>query len=146
MLGNKAFFGALYPQVFLTDNDLKERKPLEKLFPLSKLLLCQFHFLKAVWSWLCIRKNLFKDTERQELYFFLKNMLYTTTEEQLFSCRNLMLASDTYNRNLKFSKYFEFLWKQKLDWALCYRECLPMRGNNTTNYVKVVFRILKDKS
>lgn len=69
MLGSVAFFGDTFPKVFLTDNDLKERNPLAKLFPQSKLLLCQFHFLKSVWSWLCKKHNSIKDTERQQLYF-----------------------------------------------------------------------------
>ena len=48
----QAFFSQGTPQIFMTDNDLKERQLLHKLFPNARLLLWQFHMLKAVWAWL----------------------------------------------------------------------------------------------
>lgn len=73
VLPDKAFFGKKYRKVFLTDNDLKERKPLQELFPNSRTLLCQFHMLKAVWAWLFHSKHGINKNHRQELYFMFKN-------------------------------------------------------------------------
>jgi len=36
------------------------------------------------------------------------------------------------------------MWNSRLEWASCYRTELPLRGVNTTNYVEVTFKILKD--
>ena len=64
-----SFNGKKEPQIFITDNDLKERGPLKEHFPNVKLLLCQFHFLKALWSWLCAEKHKIQPCHRQEMYF-----------------------------------------------------------------------------
>ena len=34
--------------------------------------------------------------------------------------------------------------KVDLTWALAFRAGIPLRGSNTTNYIEVAFRILKD--
>ena len=41
-------------------------------------------------------------------------------------------------------KHFELLWERHCFWALSFRSELCMRGNNTNNYVKRSFGILKD--
>src|SRR5205823_6184732 len=41
-------------------------------------------------------------------------------------------------------RHFELLWERRRFWALSFRSNLPMRGNNTNNYVERSFGILKD--
>ena len=53
MFSSAGIFSQGTPHIFMTDNDLKERQLLHKLFPNARLLLWQFHMLKAVWAWLC---------------------------------------------------------------------------------------------
>ena len=48
-----------------------------------------------------------------------------------------------YNYNL-LQKHFDLLWDCYQFWALSFRVELPMRGNNTNNYIERSFGILKD--
>ena len=44
----------------------------------------------------------------------------------------------------KLQSHFELLWERRQFWALSFRLRLPMRGNNTNNYVERSFGIMKD--
>lgn len=76
------FFGCGKPSVIITDNDLKERTPLSTVFPDSTLLLCQFHVLKSMWSWLCDSKNSVCASSRQEIFFISKPLCTPTVFQQ----------------------------------------------------------------
>ena len=41
-----------------------------------------------------------------------------------------------YNNYPLLRKHFEILWERRQFWALSFRTGLPMRGNNTNNYIK----------
>ncbi len=41
-------------------------------------------------------------------------------------------------------RHFELLWERCQSWALSFRVGLPMRGNNTNNYIERGFGIFKD--
>jgi hypothetical protein len=41
-------------------------------------------------------------------------------------------------------KHFELLWERRQYWALSFRVGLPMRGNNTNNYIERSFGLMKD--
>lgn len=140
----EAFFGQGFPTLFLTDNDLKERQPLQRLFPESRLLLCQFHMLKAVWAWLCDSKHGVSRDDRQEVYMAFKSVLHAPTVREMCEKFEKLMALPTFEDNGRCGPYFESLWACKEDWASAYRPGLPLRGSNTTNYVEVAFRILKD--
>ncbi|KAG8175620.1 hypothetical protein JTE90_019432 [Oedothorax gibbosus] len=45
------------PSVVMTDDDLTERTVLREFWTDKTFLLCQFHVLKAVWSWLLNKKK-----------------------------------------------------------------------------------------
>lgn len=140
----EAFFGRGMPQVFLTDNDLKERQPLQTAFPNARLLLCQFHVLKAVWSWLCNSHHNVNKNDRQEVYMLFKDVLYASSETELTDRYDLLLQLTAVVENDRCRSYFANLWDCRQDWASVFRNGLPLRGSNTTNYVEVAFRILKD--
>ena len=42
-------------------------------------------------------------------------------------------------------KYLQDVLGLKESWALAYRNSLPIRGNNTNNYVEAQFLIIKDE-
>ena len=140
----QAFFNHGTPQVFLTDNDLKERQPLQTLFPHARLLLCQFHMLKAVWAWLCDRHHHVSTGDRQEVYMAFKDVLLAFTEMEMYEKYEHLMQLTAVEDSDRCTTYFSNLWDQRLDWALAVRSGLPLRGSNTTNYVEVAFRILKD--
>ena len=130
------FCGSGQPQVFPTDNDLKEKQVLQEQIPAAKTLLCIFHVLKAVWTWLREASHGVVDRHhRQELYFLFKALVYATNEQDLNERYGVLHSSQTALKYCKFTKYVEDMWKIKDQWALCYRKGLAMRGSNTTNYV-----------
>ena len=143
-LPQQAFFGRGTPQIFLTDNDLKERQPLRKLFPDARLLLCQFHVLKAVWAWLCDSHHSVSKDDRQEVYMAFKDVLYAFTEKEMAEKYDRLMLLAAVEDNERCDSYFANLWDCRQDWALAFRSGLPLRGSNTTNYIEVAFRILKD--
>ena len=48
------------------------------------------------------------------------------------------------SRNENYKKYVKSVYKDRYDWAHCYRKHLPIRGNNTNNYCESRFLVLKD--
>jgi len=144
IMPDQKFFGCNQPAVVITDNDLKERNPLSQLFPESTLLLCQFHVLKSVWSWLCDTKNGVSASVRQEIYFAFKACMYTHSVKDMERKFCDLLSKQCCSKNSKLHTYLSGVLASKSEWASCFRLGLPVRGSNTTNYVEVVFKVLKD--
>jgi len=140
----EAFFGTGTPQVVLTDNDLKERQPLQKQFPSARLLLCVFHVLKAVWSWLCDSHHGISRGDRQEIYMAFKRVLYATDELEVSAKFDALMKLTAVEDSAQCTAYLENMWACRTDWALAFRTGLPLRGSNTTNYIEVAFRVIKD--
>src|SRR6266496_3431030 len=51
---------------------------------------------------------------------------------------------DFYDNYPLLQKHFKLLWNRRQYWALSFRAGLPIRGNNTNNYIERSFGILKD--
>ena len=73
------FPGSQGPTVFMTDDCIAERKALRTVYPTSKLLLCQFHVLKAVNEWL----GKHCPSEKGDYYDYFYAILYSPTVTQL---------------------------------------------------------------
>ena len=70
VLPEKAFYGRgvhLGPQIFMTDDCDAERVALAESWPSSVLLLCIFHVLQAMWTWLWDAKHKIENKDRQAL-------------------------------------------------------------------------------
>lgn len=78
------------------------------------------------------------------MYFMFKNLLHSMSEKILNEGYEKIVEGGFCKKYPQFLRYMQYLWKQKKEWASCYRVGLPLRGNNTSNYVEVAFRILKD--
>jgi len=63
---------------------------------------------------------------------------------EVVSESHTLTALTAFDDNARCCQYFESLWACKEDWAFAHRTGLPLRGSNTTNYIEVAFRILKD--
>jgi len=59
VVGEKGFAGRGHegPQLVITGDCRTERGALGKAFPKATLLLCSFHLLQAVWSWLWSKES-----------------------------------------------------------------------------------------
>ncbi|XP_014663444.1 PREDICTED: uncharacterized protein LOC106806104 [Priapulus caudatus] len=72
-------------------------------------------------------------------------MTYATSKEALEAAYTELTNSDVAEMYPKYIQHCEHLYDRRAEWALCYREELPVRGNNTKNYAEAAMRILKDK-
>jgi len=52
MLADSTFTPRGFPTITMTDDSAAEREAIAKVWPLTHLLLCQFHVNQAVWRWL----------------------------------------------------------------------------------------------
>ncbi len=148
-LPQTAFYGKgpdVGPSTFLTDNCSEERAALKAVWPQSKTFLCVFHLLQAIWRWLLEKKNDISQPDRRILLCKIKEMIYATSNEELDNIYKELITSPAYERNENFEPYFENnVWSNRIDWCVLYRKELPLRGNNTSNYVEAQFRVMKDE-
>ena len=81
-MGDKAFFSALYPKIFMTDNCDELRDALHEVWPLATLLLCTFHILQQVWRWLHEKEHGVNLDDRPQLLQLVKRILYARTDDE----------------------------------------------------------------
>ena len=109
------------PKCFITDDCDAEIAVLRDTFPEAILLLCIFHFLKAVYQWLRKSENRVVQKDQLILYDLTKKMVYAETEDIfLIHCFKLSQFLCT-RKNKKVGGYFLKEYIRKKQWALCYR-------------------------
>ncbi|KAG1662103.1 hypothetical protein GQR58_021112 [Nymphon striatum] len=142
-----AFFGrgSRGPIVFLSDDSEAERQSLEEVFPEATLVLCVFHLLQAVWRFLWEGKNNIRKDHRPDLLFLVKKMTFASSIEDLKKAYAELQANEIAGRYPNYLIHCEKLHERRHAWAVCYRNDLPVRGNNTNNYAEAAMRILKDQ-
>lgn len=144
-LGNQAFGGEGQPKIFMTDDSLAERKALKSVFPQSKLLLCLFHVLQAMWRWLWDSKHGINPQHRSHLMTLFRRVAYAPDIESFTEVEKELIITDSIS-NLydNFLKHCTLLLKRKYEWCICYRTNMITRGHNTNNIVESSIRIFKD--
>ena len=116
--------------VIMTDDSIAERNALKNVWPGATLLVCIFHFLQSCWTRLYDGKNKISHHHRKELITQVKEMLYAKSASQL----QLDELYKKFNQNElvrqypKFRSYIEKWWQKRMEWALCYRKSLLVRG------------------
>ena len=145
-----AFYGrgsGLGPQVFMTDDCLAERNALSSAWPQSVLLLCIFHVLKAVWTWLWDSKHSIATSDRAVLINVFRQVLYAENESDLADRLEEMYSDPTV---LKYPQFQKHLMKDTLPkmkaWSISRRitDHLPTSNQNTNNLVESSFKYTKD--
>ena len=130
------------PRLIMTDDSGTEREALSEVWPKAKLLLCTFHFLQRRWTWLFDSKNKIKHEDRAKLIGKVKEMVYSKTEKELAEIYSRFSEDNTVPQNFK--NHMADLWHKRQEWAICYRNSIPTRGNNTNNIAEAGIRIIKD--
>ena len=150
VLPDKAFYGRGVdkgPQCIMTDDCDAERLSLAQAWPDAVLLLCVFHVLQAMWTWLWDSKHKIEHKDKQILLILFRNVLYAETDSELSDKLEDLYADDTVN---KYPQFFHHLQKHTLPkikaWSVQRRiaECLPTNSHNTNNLVESSFRYVKD--
>ena len=145
ILPKEAFHGREQgPRVIMTDDSLAERNALAEVWPEATLLLCIFHFLQSCWTWLHDSNNKIKNDHRTELITQVKQMVYAKSVLELETLHNKFSTNKVVSHYPKFKNYIEKWWHKRLEWALCHRKSLLVRGNHTNSVAEAGIRILKD--
>ena len=134
--------GSLGPQIFMTDDSDSERAALRKTWPGSVLLLCVFHVLQAMWTWLWDSKHGIHNTHRVHLLNLFRAVLYADTEYQRSECLEEMYADEIINEYPQFQKHLKKDTFPKMQaWSIARRvsDNLPTSNNNTNNQIKNIF-------
>ncbi|PKB99211.1 hypothetical protein RhiirA5_462455 [Rhizophagus irregularis] len=141
-----AFYGRgaqVGPAVFLTDDSSAERNALELCWPQGIRLLCTFHILQAFWRWIHDSKHKINKEDRVLIMGKMKKILYAQSDSEM-NMNYVEFKQAFYNQYPLLRNHFKLLWERRRFWALSFRSILPIRGNNTNNYVERSFGILKD--
>ena len=142
-----AFYGRgrdMGPQVFMAD---ARRNALSCARPHSVLLLCIFHVLKAVWTWLWDSKHSIATSDRAVLINVFRQVLYAENESDLADRLEEMYSDPTV---LKYPQFQKHLMKDTLPkmkaWSISRRitDHLPTSNQNTNNLVESSFKYTKD--
>lgn len=145
VLPKKAFYGREEgPKVIMTDDSSTERNALAKVWPEATLLLCIFHFLQSCWTWLHNGNNRSKNHHRTELIAEVKQMVYAKSVSEIEALHSKFLKNALVCHYPKFQGYIEKWWQKRMEWALCYRKSLLVRGNHTNNVAEAGIRIVKE--
>lgn len=146
LLDNLAFSrqGSKGPAVFMTDDCTAERCALHAVYPEATLLLCIFHVLQAFWRFLWDSNTGVPKNNRQHLFALLKGMVYATSDDALLEMFTKATADSLYMSYPKVHAHIVSLYDRRQEWALCCRQDLPVRSNNTNNYCERAMRVLKD--
>ena len=123
------------------------------VWPQALLLLCVFHFAKAVVAWLWNSKNNIQFNKNPEknhrniLYEKFEAVLYSETEIKVLEKIECMKRDKTYKRYPNFQDHINKLLERREEWAIYLRRegKYPTHNINTTNYVEVSFRTTKDR-
>ena len=150
LLTDKSFFGRgvnMGPVLTITDDDSAERNSLKNAWPQTYLLLCHFHLLQAVWSWLWKADHKIEHNDRPTLLNVFKKVVYAENTEQFETHTTNMKNDETYQKYENFKAHVEKkLLPRYKEWSLKERmeNKLPTHNQNTTNYVEYSFRVTKE--
>lgn len=147
-LSDDSFYGRSAsngPQIIMTDNCSELREALKHTWPNTVLLLCIFHLMQQVWRWLFDRKHSISAAERPDILLLFKAIVYEKDEVMMEQAFDTLINSDMVTKYPNLVTYFQSLHDMIETWALCHRSHLPIRGNNTNNYIEAQFLVLKDE-
>jgi hypothetical protein len=140
-----AFYGAHAPKVFMTDNCYELRTSLNEVWPSAVSVLCIFHLLQQVWRWLHEKKNGISMEDRPQLLLSFKRIVYAESEEDMHDDFDDLVSNNIASKYPGFVKYVSDVFEECKAWAMCYRDELPLRGNNTNNLCEAQFLVIKDE-
>ena len=150
LLSDKSFFGRgkdLGPILAITDDDAAERNALHLAWSGTSLLLCIFHLLQAVWTWLWSAEHKIEKQDRPTLINLVKKTVYAEDTTAFEHSIDVMKESVIYKKYENFKKHVEEkILPRYREWSLKERleNKLPTHNQNTTNCVEYSFRMTKD--
>lgn len=138
------FYGKGSPQIAMTDAAPVEQNVLKDNFPGIILLLCLFHVLQAFWRYVWSNEHKVKFEDREEIFVGFKQWCYAADKNEFKQSYEGLLKNPAVASNSTLVKHINQLCVKRAEWALCYREDLITRGNDTNNYSESTIRRYKD--
>ena len=132
------------PKIVMTDDSITEREAISQIWPKSRLLLCLFHFLQRRWTWLFDGKNKIKHEHRAILINKVKELVYCKTEKDLMEAYSKFVIDATVMTYPNFKAHMAIQWSKHQEWAVCCRNSIITRGNNTNNISEAGKKIIKE--
>jgi len=131
------------PLVFMTDDSNAETNALSSQWPQSKLLLCVFHVMQAVWRWFLETKNGVDKLDRQNKINEFRSLVNASSQQEACLLYNEAITSSTGKKYSKWIAYLESYWIRKEKWCKAWRGVENL-GQHTNNYSEAAVRIFKD--
>ena len=100
--------------------------------------------LQQVWRWLTEKKHGISQFDRGEIFALFKKAALAPEKVSFEEMFHKLLQDTLFEDSDQARQYFEGLYNLKESFALCFRSHLPLRGNNTNNFVEAQFLVLKD--
>ena len=147
LLPDNAFFGrgpSNGPKVFMSDDSSSQSQAISATWPNAKQLLCVFNVLQSFWTWLHDGKNQVKAIHQQVLMLKVKDLVYAKSEQQLVERFNQLLKDSIAVIYPRFLQHVNNYWPRRYKWAICFRQYLLIRGNQTNNYAEAGIKVLKE--
>ena len=110
---------------------------IKEIFPESKVLLCLFHVVQALWRWL--QSNETKNDRQNIFYLFIK-LIYSKNYLE-----NKSFLIEQIQNNPKLVNHFNKIFKKEQLFACIFRKNLTLFGVNTNNLVERSFLNIKQK-
>ena len=107
-------------------------------------MLYVFHILQQVWRWLHDKKNAIAQEDRPFIQLKFKAVLYAQEEGDMDE-KFTDLLDAVVCKYPRFEHYLKAVYTDRNMSALCCRKDLPLIGNNTNNFCKSQFLLLKDE-
>jgi hypothetical protein len=124
--------------VVIVDKDLTNVHLIKKYFTSAIVLLCSFHVLKYLKSY--ISKLLITQDQKIATQDAIRSILYTETPDNIIEYIEIIKQNGT----PEFDTYFNNNWLNCKDiWMLYYRKNLITFGTNTNNHIESFHRVLK---
>ena len=90
-------------------------------------------------------KNRIGHRDRIILIKVVKSMVYSKSEIELNTIHSQLKSHEVAKKYPQFLQHINSLWPRRKEWAVCFRQDILIRGNNTNNYAEAGIRIIKDQ-
>ncbi len=74
----------------------------------------------------------------------VKELVYSKTERKLNNAYSALLKNETVATYPNFQTHIKNHWQWRQQWAICYRNNIMTRGNNTNNLSEAGIKIIKE--
>ena len=91
-----------------------------------------------------IKKNTIALAHRPYILTYFKRVLYANSVSEMEDMFENFLSDKVISYYKNFVSYINKVYEDREEWALCFWKDIPMRGNDTNNFIEAQFLVIKD--